>query len=74
MKKNKPMTNHTKPMINAVLTAATVLYVAAFAEPLRAQEAQEAEAQRMFYRPNPEITGHMWDVWLQVREGKYYLY
>ena len=68
------MTNHTKPIANAVLTVATVLCAAMLAEPLRAQEPPEAQAQRMFYRPNPEITGHMWDVWLQVHEGKYYLY
>jgi len=37
-------------------------------------ESLARENPRMFYRPRSKQTGRMWDTWLYLRDGKYYLY
>jgi hypothetical protein len=43
-------------------------------EPRETDSSTPAPAQCIFYTPNVEKTGYMWDVWVHHHEGKYYLY
>ncbi len=37
-------------------------------------EEKRTEPRSIFYRPNHEETGEMWDTWVYYRDGTYYLY
>lgn len=39
-----------------------------------AAESQPPPAQSLFFTPDPAKTGYLWDVWLQIHQGRYYLY
>lgn len=36
--------------------------------------AADPQTQRIFFTPSPDKSGYLWDVWLTIHEGKYYLH
>ena len=58
--------------VSAIIVMATLLIGASFSGQLA--RAEQPEAQSMFYKARSPETGNMWDVWVYLHEGTYYLY
>jgi len=58
--------------VSAIIVLAGLLIGTSFTGQLA--RAAQPEVQSMFYKAQSPQTGNMWDAWLYLREGTYYLY